>query len=173
VPTPQFNVRVPDRYHDLLRLIVDHLRANPDGADALAEALSAVCRQTADSIGADNLPTPADSARLDAIDARLAALEQRVAAIDEAGRVTGDIPSEPPAQRTHTPKPPRVAEDKPSGANGKRRPPRPWTEADDAELLRIFDQGGTQADACREMNRPSSVISRKWWELEKPASPDV
>src|SRR5688500_2164150 len=34
MPTPQFNVRVPERYHDLLRLIVERLRANPDGADA-------------------------------------------------------------------------------------------------------------------------------------------
>jgi hypothetical protein len=91
MPTPQFNVRVPERYHDLLRLIVERLRANPDGADALADALSAVCRQaasgaadslpsTADSgadSGADSLPSPADSARLDAIEDRLDALEER------------------------------------------------------------------------------------------------
>ena len=70
MPTPQFNVRVPERYHALLRLIVERLRANPDGADALADALLAVCRQPAGSgaIGADNLPAFADSVRLDAIE---------------------------------------------------------------------------------------------------------
>jgi len=68
-----------------------------------------------------------------------------------------------------------MAGDKPSGASGKRRPPRPWTEADDAELRRIFDRGGTQADACREMDRPSGVISGNWWKLaeEKPAKADA
>jgi hypothetical protein len=80
MPTPQFNVRVPERYHDLLRLIVERLRANPDGADDLADALSAVCRQPAGSgaIGADNLQTPADRARLEQpILDRLAALEAK------------------------------------------------------------------------------------------------
>jgi hypothetical protein len=80
MPTPQFNVRVPERYHALLRLIVERLRANPDGADALADALSAVCRQPAGSgaIGADNLQTPADRARLEQpILDRLAALEAK------------------------------------------------------------------------------------------------
>jgi hypothetical protein len=81
MPTPQFNVRVPERYHDLLRLIVERLRANPDGADALADALSAVCRQSAGrgasdadrlSAAADSLPSSAVSDRLDAIEARLA-----------------------------------------------------------------------------------------------------
>jgi hypothetical protein len=83
MPTPQFNVRVPERYHALLRLIVERLRANPDGADALADALLAVCRQTAGSgaIGADNLQTPADRARLGSLEQpildRLAALEAK------------------------------------------------------------------------------------------------
>ena len=83
MPTPQFNVRVPERYHALLRLIVERLRANPDGADALADALLAVCRQPAgsDAIGADNLQTPADRARLGSLEQpildRLAALEAK------------------------------------------------------------------------------------------------
>jgi hypothetical protein len=50
---------------------------------------------------------------------------------------------------------------RPSGGAG-RRSPRPWTDVDDAELRRIFDRGGTQAEAVREMSRPNSVISRKW-----------
>jgi hypothetical protein len=78
MPTPQFNVRVPERYHALLRLIVERLRASPDGA--LADALLAVCRQPAgsDAIGADNLQTPADRARLDALEERLGSLEQPI-----------------------------------------------------------------------------------------------
>jgi hypothetical protein len=75
VPTPQFNVRVPERYHDLLRLIVERLRANQDGADALAEILTAVCRQPA--VSADSLPSIADR-RVDAIIDRLTALEERM-----------------------------------------------------------------------------------------------
>jgi hypothetical protein len=108
MPTPQFNVRVPERYHALLRLIVKHLRANPDRADALADALSAVCRQPDGSLGAvnaDSLPTPANiSQRLDAIESRLEALEQR-AAMDETGRVAVQTRSEPPAPPTHAPRP--------------------------------------------------------------------
>lgn len=50
---------------------------------------------------------------------------------------------------------------------GRRRSPRPWTDADWIELRRIFDRGGTQAEAERELGRPSSVISRKWRELER------
>jgi hypothetical protein len=98
MPTPQFNVRVPERYHALLRLIVERLRANPEGADALADALLAVCRQPADALlavcrqpagkgadnlltaagkGADNLPTAADTEVLRSILERLDALEER------------------------------------------------------------------------------------------------
>lgn len=84
--------------------------------------------------------------------------------------------AEAPPQHTIVTQPPR----KPSGQG--RRSPRPWTDADDAQLRRIFDQGGTQADACRELDRPSSVISPKWWKLaeatpakaeanEQPAGP--
>jgi hypothetical protein len=50
---------------------------------------------------------------------------------------------------------------------GRRRSPRPWTDADWIELRRIFDRGGTQAEAERELGRPSSVISRRWRELER------
>src|SRR3954453_12525419 len=87
MPTPQFNVRVPERYHALLPLIVERLRANPDGADALADALLAVCRQpagkgadnllTAVGRGADNLPTDASTDVPQSILDRLAALEER------------------------------------------------------------------------------------------------
>jgi DNA-binding NarL/FixJ family response regulator len=92
MPTPQFNVRVPEQYHDLLRLIVERLRANPDGADALADALSAVCRQSAGrcaisadslSAAADSLPSSAVSDRLDAITADVEDLKVRIALLPE------------------------------------------------------------------------------------------
>jgi hypothetical protein len=58
---------------------------------------------------------------------------------------------------------PEMAETHPvASQRAGRRSPRKWTEDDDSELRRIFDRGGTQADACREMDRPSSLISRKW-----------
>jgi hypothetical protein len=81
MPTPQFNVRVPEQYHDLLRLIVERLRTNPDGADALAAALSAVCRQSAGrgAISADNLSAAASgdfAALLQAMQEKLALQEQ-------------------------------------------------------------------------------------------------
>jgi hypothetical protein len=48
-----------------------------------------------------------------------------------------------------------------SGA-GRQKSPLPWTDADWTELRRIFDRGGNEADACRELGRGSSVISGKW-----------
>jgi hypothetical protein len=58
---------------------------------------------------------------------------------------------------------PEMAETHPGASQRPgRRSPRKWTDADDAELRRIFDRGDTRADACREMDRPNSVISRKW-----------
>jgi hypothetical protein len=92
MPTPQFNIRVPEQYHGLLRLIVERLRANPNGADALADALTAVCRQPAGSgaIGADRLSAAADSLpssavsdRLDAITADVEDLKVRIALLPE------------------------------------------------------------------------------------------
>jgi hypothetical protein len=92
MPTPQFNIRVPEQYHGLLRLIVERLRANPDGADALAAALTAVCRQSASrsAIGADSLPAAGDSLpsaavsnRLDAITADVEDLKVRIALLPE------------------------------------------------------------------------------------------
>jgi hypothetical protein len=48
-----------------------------------------------------------------------------------------------------------------SGA-GRQKSPLPWTDADWTELRRIFDRGGNEADACRELGRGSNVISGKW-----------
>jgi hypothetical protein len=93
MPTSQFNVRVPEQYHALLRLIVERLRANPDGADALADALTAVCRQfagrgddyllTAAGSDADSLPAVADSLPSSAINADVEDLKLRIALLPD------------------------------------------------------------------------------------------
>jgi hypothetical protein len=58
---------------------------------------------------------------------------------------------------------PEMAETHPGASQpAGRRSPRKWTDADDAELRRIFDRGASRANACREMGRGSSVISPKW-----------
>jgi hypothetical protein len=123
MPTPQFNVRVPEQYHDLLRLIVERLRANPDGADALAAALSAVCRQSAGrgAINADSLPAAASgdfAALLQAMQEKLALQEKttlKLMAMVEniADRVKAlEQPAEPKAAKPRQPRP---------AAAGKRR----------------------------------------------------
>ena len=48
---------------------------------------------------------------------------------------------------------------------GGRRPPRPWTEEDNATLRRIIERGGTQAEAAREMDRSDGTISERWRKL--------
>jgi hypothetical protein len=93
MPTPQFNVRVPEQYHALLRTIVESLRVNPYGADALADALLSVCRQPAvnnvahnlpsDASTANNLPSDANTEALHTVLARIAAQEERIAALEE------------------------------------------------------------------------------------------
>lgn len=128
MPTPQFNVRVPERYHDLLRLIVERLRANPDGADALADALSAVCRQPAGK-GADNLLSDASTDVPQSILERLAALEEReprmvrIEALEARIAVLEEMLAGPPA----TPPPPAEAAVEPlvTGGEGTRRLIRP------------------------------------------------
>lgn len=87
MPTPQFNVRVPEQFHGLLRDIVEGLRANP----GLAGALSAVCRQAKASPGADIVLTVVDISRLEAMEARLEAVE--------AWLTNGGTRSVPPARR--------------------------------------------------------------------------
>ena len=61
------------------------------------------------------------------------------------------------------------------GASGRlvegRRSRRPWTDADDAELRRIAERGGTQADAARELGRSDGVINEKWKALGLPVPP--
>jgi hypothetical protein len=53
----------------------------------------------------------------------------------------------------------------------ERQVRRKWTTDDDAVLRRIFERGGTQADACQELGRPESVISIKWREAGLPVPP--
>jgi hypothetical protein len=48
---------------------------------------------------------------------------------------------------------------------------RPWAAEDDTALRRIAAGGGTQADAMKELQRPSSVINLKWKSLGLPVAP--
>jgi hypothetical protein len=54
--------------------------------------------------------------------------------------------------------------------DGKQRRVR-WTAEDDAALRRIAADGGTQADAMRELQRSSGTINAKWKSLGLPVQP--
>jgi hypothetical protein len=61
---------------------------------------------------------------------------------------------------------------RPSGGTDKGKQSRQkWTDADDDVLRRIAAEGGTQADAARELGRPSSVVNGKWKALGLPVPP--
>jgi hypothetical protein len=178
MPLPTMSLRVAPEYHQLIRDIATALRNRPELADVLRDVLqtqhvmhdvsqsqhSIALRDTdvlqsildpiLDRIGALEEREPR-MVKMEALELRVAALEEWATSTQAASLDSGNEP-----------RPPRpVAAGKPSGGSGKRRPPRSWTDADDAQLRRIFDQGGTQADACRALDRPSSVISPKWWKL--------
>jgi hypothetical protein len=163
---PTCSARALPEHHQLLRRIARTLATQPE----LSESLEALIEGVTQDV---TRPNTAWDQRFEDVERRLARLETEAVLRGETQTVTQQrdtrdtVPQHdlPAVTRTHMPRPSSP------GASGKRRPPRPWTDADDAELRRIFDQGGTQADACREMDRPSSVISPKWWKLaeEKPA----
>lgn len=58
-----------------------------------------------------------------------------------------------------------------SGLLAGRRSPRPWTDADDAQLRRVAERGGTQADAARELGRSDGMINEHWKALGLPVPP--
>jgi hypothetical protein len=180
---PTCSIRALPEHHQLLRRIGRALVTHPELSESLMALIEGVTQDV-------TRPNTAVDQRFEDVERRLARLEAEAVLRSETQTVlpqrdTRDtvpqhdppaVTRQPPVPRTQTPRPSSpVAGDKPSGASSKRRPPRPWTEADDAELRRIFDQGGTQADACREMDRPSSVISPKWWKLveEKTAKAEA
>jgi len=164
-PTPTCSVRALPEHHQLLRRIARALATQPE----LSESLEALIEGVTQDV---TRPNTAWDQRFEDVERRLARLETEAVLRGETQTVTQQrdtrdtVPQHdlPAVTRTHMPRPSSP------GASGKRRPPRPWTDADDAELRRIFDQGGTQADACRVMDRPSSVISPKWRKFaeEKP-----
>jgi hypothetical protein len=109
---------------------------------------------------------------------QLAALVERVERL-EAGRAPPAIPSlqeraadavepaggaeMPETSKTH----PRASSGLVEGKPSRQR----WTDADDDVLRRIAAKGGTQADAVRELGRPSSVVNGKWKALGLPVPP--
>ena len=57
------------------------------------------------------------------------------------------------------------------GAGEGKQTRQKWTDADDDVLRRTAAEGGTQADAVRELGRPSSVVNGKWKALGLPVLP--
>jgi hypothetical protein len=164
---PTCSVRALPEHHQLLRRIARALATQPE----LSESLDALVDGVTQDV---TRPNTAWDQRFEDVERRLARLEAEAVLRSETQTVLQErdtrdtVPQHDPPAVTRQPRPLPTGQ---GAGGGKRRPPRPWTEADDAELRRIFDQGGTQADACREMDRPSSVISPKWWKLAeaKPA----
>ena len=159
---PTCSIRALPEHHQLLRRIGRALVTHPELSESLMALIEGVTQDV-------TRPNTAADRRFEDVERRLTRLEAEAVLRGETQAVIQQrdtVPQHDPpvVTRTHTPRPSSP------GASGKRRPPRPWTDADDAELRRIFDQGGTQADACRVMDRPSSVISPKWRKFaeEKP-----
>lgn len=157
---PTCSVRARPEHHKLLRSIGRALAAQPD----LSESLTALIAGVTPNV---TRPYTGTDQRFEDIERRLDRLEAATVLRSETQNVlpqreTGDTRDTSPqhAAPTVTRQPPRTA-----AGQIRRRQPRPWTESDDAELRRIFDQGRTQADACREMDRLSSVVSGKWSKL--------
>lgn len=97
-------------------------------------------------------------------------------------RLTGQRPVLPPvtvpdpaseepvtAESTEQADQAEVAGEQPQEKPRPRR--RPWTAEDDAALRTIAERGGTQADACRELERPDGIVSEKWRALGLPVPP--
>jgi hypothetical protein len=108
----------------------------------------------------------------DPIVTQIAELQDRVARLEAqtsaapAASVTGDaVESDGEADAAET------DQDTEPDTGRARQVRRKWTTDDDAVLRRIFERGGTQADACQELGRPESVISIKWREAGLPVPP--
>jgi hypothetical protein len=100
--------------------------------------------------------------RLAAVEARLAKLGQ-----EEATTVEEGVPVDA-LETLEVMEGPTVVTEARSGGRQKRRP---WTAEEDAAIKRIAGEGGTQADAVRELQRPSSIINVKWRSLGLPVEP--
>ena len=176
---PTCSVRALPEHHQLLRRIGRALATQPE----LSESLEALIEGVTQDV---TRPNTAWDQRFEDVERRLARLEAEAVLRSETQAViqhrdtrnTAPQHGPPAVTRQRPPREP-TRRDRPApwraaslpAPDGKRRPPRPWTEPTMLELRRIFDQGRTQADACREMDRLSSVISPKWWKLAeaKPA----
>jgi hypothetical protein len=93
--------------------------------------------------------------RLQAVEARLAKLERGEAVPVEDGGETVDAPV-------------AMGAGEPSDRQQRRRP---WTVEDDTAVRRIAAEGGTQADAMRELQRTSGTINSRWQSLGLPVAP--
>ena len=131
------------------------MRVGPWVERALRAAIAASGGGTADPV--------ADLARrLAAVEARLTKLGQGEAATVEEGVPVDAL------ETLEVMEGPTVVTEARSGGRQKRRP---WTAEEDAAIKRIAGEGGTQADAVRELQRPSSIINVKWRSLGLPVEP--
>jgi hypothetical protein len=154
---PTCSVRARPEHHQLLRRIGRALAAQPNLSESLDALIAGVTQDVTRSYTGVNQRFEDMERRLQRLEAE-AVLRSETQAVLPQRDTRDTVPQH--AAPTVTRQPPRTA-----AGQARRRQPRPWTESDDAELRRIFDQGRTQADACREMDRPNSVISGKWGRL--------
>jgi hypothetical protein len=96
---------------------------------------------------------------------RVARLEAQTSAVPAASVTVGAVEPDGEVGSTET------DQGTEPDAGRLRQVRRKWTTDDDAVLRRIFERGGTQADACQELGRPESVISNKWREAGLPVPP--
>lgn len=130
--------------------------------EVLNEALAAYLDQSEDT-APTNTTSPLE-ARVMALEARLEAM-----AVELHQRADGKPVDavEPALVAADTPMTPEALPDPPQ----KRQTRKPWAEADDAVLRRVHAEGGIQADAARELGRPTSVVNGKWKALGLPVMP--
>jgi hypothetical protein len=172
----QWVVRGVDQ--ELAKRLVDRAaRQNRKAGELLNEALKAYLDQSDDTA-----PTGTTSA----LETRIMALEARVEEIatsqarlettvqinlETAEQGMYDLHQKPadarldavkPVEASDIPVPTEPLPEPQQKQQKQRRKNKPWTEADYAVLRRTHDEGRTQADAARELDRPSSEVSVKW-----------
>lgn len=154
MPTAQLNIRVPAEHHDLMRDVAARLRQDKDFAEALTAFVASVAMPAVSTVASGSIASIL--ARLESVEAQLVDLRQKPASAPLNAVELDDTPITPEA----LPEPPQ-----------ERQTRKRWTEADYAVLRRIAAEGGTQAEAVRELGRPDGSVSEKWRELGLPVPP--
>jgi hypothetical protein len=153
MPTAQLNIRVPAEHHNLMKDVAARLRQDKDFAEALTAFVAGVAAPVAGGSVASILT------RLESVEAQLAERGQKPASAS-LDAVTPVAVADMPV----------TAEALPETAK-PRQTRKPWADADDAVLRRVHAEGGTQAEAARELGRPDGTVSEKWRALDLPVMP--